>query len=312
MRTISLRTKVQFEELKQYPNNHDFNCYLWDDIPDKSAKDVVIMFHGFLEGVSKEKRKRDKFLFRYKLIAEELNKNGIVAILLPLPFHFDRSVGVSQSDEAAPLTRLRIHGSFLYFGGFTQVILDFDALYNLLKESPDEFSLVENFQINILGYSIGGISAITIANYLKNNLSVEVNSLMLMLSAWKIDDIIPSSIGEFFSNSEPNFNEELWRTMMSDLSLYRDDKTMDPLFKHLIWGTGEEVNFEELANRVLFIEGQFDEIFRNELVQERKQSIQNRNFKNCTFISIPSNHVALQPSIAKSLSKYISLYMNLS
>jgi hypothetical protein len=308
MKTFRLTTTVQFKELLEYQNNIEFNCYLWDNIPYNDSKDVVIMFNGFLEGVSSDRMQRERFLFRYKLIAEELNAKGVVAILLPLPFHFDRCVGVSNDDIASPIARLSIHGSFLYYGGFTQVVTDIKALHDKIMISPWDFKLSHDFRVNILGYSIGGISAITTSNYLSNVLKIKVNSLVLMLSAWKVQDIDPNAIGGFF-NTEPNLNAESWSRMLNELEIIQNDPSVDPLFKHLIWGTGDEINFEQMASKVLFIEGQFDEIFTPTIILDRKQNIQRRNLKNCSFISIPSNHLALRES--RTLAKYIGLFLSL-
>jgi hypothetical protein len=254
MRAFKLRTETQFKELLQFPNNQEFNCYLWDEISVEAAKEVVIMFNGFLEGVASSPEERDRLLFRYKLIAKELNRNNIVAILLPLPFHFDRSIGVASGDDSAPIQRLQGHGSFLYYGGFTQVVSDIESLYTKLKGAPSEFGLRDDFRISILGYSIGGVSAISAANHLKSKIKVEISSLILMLSAWKIQDIDPTAIAGFF-NSEPNFNEDTWTRMLEELNILENDNNVDSLFKHLIWGTGQEIDFENLAKKVLFVDG---------------------------------------------------------
>lgn len=131
-----------------------------------------------------------------------------------------------------------------------------------------------------------------------------------MLSAWKLQDIDPIAIGGFF-NSEPNFNAETWKRMLEELSVLENDNDVNSLFKHLIWGTGEEIDFENLAKKVLFIDGQFDEIFHPEIIRDRRQTIQQRNLKNCTFISIPTNHLAIQRNEAIPLAKYISLYLTM-
>ena len=46
METFRLRTETQFKELLQFPNNHEFNCYLWKDISVDAAKEVVVMISG--------------------------------------------------------------------------------------------------------------------------------------------------------------------------------------------------------------------------------------------------------------------------
>lgn len=308
MRTFKLKTKIHFKELLEFNNNSEFNCYLWDDIREDRAKEALIMFNGFLEGVSADSRRREQFLLRYKSIGEELNSKGIIVILLPLPFHFDRCLGVTNNEIASPVARLSIHGSFLYYGGFTQVLSDIESLYRKIKSAPEDFRLSPDFSVNILGYSIGGISAITASSYLTNVLKIKVNSLILMLSAWKVQDIDPNAIEGFFS-AEPNLNAEAWRRMMRELEFIQTDPGVDPLFKNLIWGTGEEIDFQLIAKKVLFIEGQFDEIFTSEIISDRRQTIQRRNSRNCTFISAPVNHLALRES--RTLSKYVAFYFSL-
>lgn len=50
MDTHLLRTKVIYSNLEQFVNNHEFECKVWKNT-EATAKHVVIMFNGFLEGI---------------------------------------------------------------------------------------------------------------------------------------------------------------------------------------------------------------------------------------------------------------------
>ena len=307
MESFTLTSKVLYKTLEAYPNNHEFECKIWKNTP-APAKHVVIMFNGFLEGIG---NKKSAYL-RYKQIGEELNEKGIAAILLPLPFHFGRSIIGDGQDIVSPISRLREHGSYLYIGGFTQVKTDVQVLYHELKKEPSRFNLAGDFDISILGYSIGGVSAIAAAKHLIDTLELELNSLVVMLSAWKIQDIDAGSVAGFFRNIEPELNEETWETMMRELESIRDLETTDTVFKELIWGedlgSNPELNFEQIAKKVLFIDGQMDEIFTQNIMRDRRDTLLRRNLGNCTFLSLPLHHASANSFGLKTPAKYIATF----
>jgi hypothetical protein len=250
---------------------------------------------------------------RYEYIAAALNRKNNVAILLPLPFHFGRSKGNEIQNTINPLDRLKIHGSFLYHGGYTQVQADVEALYNDIKMDPARFNLLEDSDVSILGYSIGGVSAVAAANHLQKTLNISLNSLILMLSAWKIQDIEPSAIGDFFRILDPNLTQA-WVNLLRELVSIKDDESVDGVFKELIWGVDTDkdtkIEFDKMAQKVLFIDGQFDEIFNPTIIRDRRDSLQKVNLKNCTFLSVPVDHAAIRGSFS-FLPEYIGLFCQL-
>jgi pimeloyl-ACP methyl ester carboxylesterase len=310
MDTHLLKTKVIYSNLEQFINNHQFECKIWKNT-EAPAKQVVIMFNGFLEGIGN----RNSAYLRYKKIGEELNNKGITAILLPLPFHFGRSVVGDGKETVSPISRLKIHGSFLYHGGFTQIKADVEVLYQELKNEPSRFNLKEDFVVSLLGYSIGGISAIAAAKHLQEKLDLKLNSLILLLSAWKIQDIDASSVAGFFRHTEPDLNEETWTTMMRELETIRHLESTDAIFKELVWGedigSNPELKFDEIAEKVLFIDGQMDEIFTQNIIRQRRDTLLEQNLRNCTFLSLPLQHAAMSSSGLQTPPKYISMFCSL-
>jgi len=309
MEPFTLKTKVLYKELEVFPNNHEFECQIWKNTDDRSNH-VVIMFNGFLEGIGN----KEDYYEKYIEIGEQLNQQGIVAILLPLPFHFGRSMASDGQDTVSPFRRLLEHGTYLYHGGYTQVKADVKALYQAIKNDPKRFRLTEDFNVSILGYSIGGVSAIAAAKCLKDELQLKLDSLVVVLSAWKIQDIDASSVSRFFRFIERELNEEAWTTMMNELETLRENENTDVVFKELIWGEDlgaiPELNFEQIAKKVLFIDGQRDDIFNPAIMRERRETLLKKELKNCTFLSLPVNHFGrLQKKFAAA--KYIATFCSL-
>jgi hypothetical protein len=304
METFTLKTEVLYQNLRKYTNNHEFECKVWKKT-DAPAKKVVIMFNGFLEGIG---NKNSAYL-RYKKIGEQLNEKGIVAVLLPLPFHFGRSMASDGQDTVSPLHRLKEHGTYLYHGGYTQVKTDVKALYQAIKDDPESFHLTEDFNVSILGYSIGGVSAIAAATCLKDEFKLKIDSLVIVLSAWKIQDIDARSVASFFE--EPEL-ETAWSTMMNELEMLRESKSTDAVFKELIWGEDlgaiPELNFEQIAEKVLFIDGQKDDIFNPAIMRQRRESLLERNLNNCSFLSLPFDHGLMTSAGLQTPAKYIATF----
>lgn len=304
MEPFTLKTEVLYQNLRKYTNNHEFECKVWKNT-DAPAKKVVIMFNGFLEGIG---NKNSAYL-RYKKIGEQLNEKGIVAVLLPLPFHFGRSMASDGQNIVSPLHRLKDHGTYLYHGGYTQVKTDVKALYQAIKDDPESFHLTEDFNVSILGYSIGGVSAIAAATCLKDEFKLNIESLVIVLSAWKIQDIDARSVASFFE--EPEL-ETAWTTMMTELETLRESKSTDAVFKELIWGddlgANPELNFEQIAEKVLFIDGQKDEIFNPAIMRQRRETLLERNLNNCSFLSLPFDHGLMTSAGLQTPAKYIATF----
>ena len=55
---------------------------------------------------------------------------------MPLPFHFSRGEDFSSR---APIERLLEHGSYLYYGGFDQIIRDVNDLISRIKNEPNDY-----------------------------------------------------------------------------------------------------------------------------------------------------------------------------
>jgi predicted esterase len=271
----------RFPVLESFPSNKVFDLRLWRPInlEDQKNSEVIILINGFMEGVRINNSTPSRKL--YESIASELNKNNISAIHYPLPFHFERS------GESNPVERLKINGSFLYYGGFSQVIEDIEKLIKEILEDPSKYGLEKNPKIHLLGYSLGGIAAVgAAAELVSKNIGFKFSSLSVLLSAWNFNNISPRNISVAFRNT---ITSEDWEKVMKDLEQIRDDSSFSQVFKYLIWETGEPIQFSKLADKVLFLHGHNDEIFNMEDTR-RIQRLLLDEMNQCTLINLPCKH----------------------
>lgn len=271
----------RFPVLETFPSNKVFNLKLWRPEEFKSHKnsEILILINGFMEGVSLNNSKPSRKL--YESIAGQVNSNKISAIHYPLPFHFERS------GESNPIERLKINGSFLYYGGFSQVIEDIEKLVKEILEDPQKYGLEENPKIHLLGYSLGGIAAIGAASeFVNNNSDFKFSSLSILLSAWNFNNISAVNVSKAFRNA---ITSEDWEKVMEDLEQIRSDSSFSEVFKYLIWEDGNPVQFSKLADKVLFLHGHNDEIFSLDDTR-RIQRLLIDEMNQCTLINLPCKH----------------------
>jgi pimeloyl-ACP methyl ester carboxylesterase len=297
---VTFKSRLEFANLRDFKGNQQFEIPVWK--PKESSGNVLIMLHGFLEGLDATKEKRERHLLKYDAIAERLTKRGYTCVLLPLPFHFERSVDFDGEELVAPINRLTKNGAFLYYGGYTQVISDVKRLKQAISLQPEKYGSVSGeIKYHLLGYSLGGVAAMGAA--LKSNTSFE--SLSILLSTWNLQSIDPNKIQELFG-AKYQFGREKWERMMAELNQLKSMEDVDPLFKYLIWDYGEGVSFETMAEKVLFLHGLDDELFSRDLVVNNNSTVL-ESMKKCTFISIPSGHLIFRERslVAGLVSEFI-------
>jgi predicted esterase len=296
---------IQFESdlskypiLDKFPSNKSFDLKLWgpNKNSDTRTAEITIIINGFMEGVSLNGSTPSRKL--YESIASELNKNNISAIHYPLPFHFERS------KESNPIDRLKLNGNFLYYGGFSLVIEDLEKLVQDIIDNHNKYGLNENPKIHLLGYSLGGIAAVGVASELaRRNSDFRFSSLSILLSALNLNNVNPDNISLAFRNT---ITAEDWQRVMSDLERVKNDPSVSPIFKYLIWEIGEPIQFSKLAEKVLLLHGHNDEIFSADDAG-RLQRLVLDEMNQCTFINVPSKHAVHfdREIIARYISNFI-------
>ena len=320
---IEIEFDTKYEELRSYPQNLRAKLNLWLPEGDKPVTEIVIMINGFLDGLLEE-RLNDIYLNRryfYKFIAEELNKQNVAAILLPLPFHFDRGAGLNNHVEKifAPLERLKKNGAFLYYGGYDQTKSDIQKLINDVQDNKGKFGLGDSeIKIHLLGYSLGGAAAMGAAAELQQ----KVASLSVLFSNWEIAGLDPNTLGEAFNWFE--FSAADWTRVLSELERVRG--SCDPVFQSIMWGDNNLTPwFSTCPQRILFIQGLQDETFpvgmalKNNFefytyikkLNDESASNQSGSKKECVFIlpSLPHSHTDLSPSSKKQIAGYIASFV---
>ena len=307
-----------YPHLDQFPNNKQFKIPCWKT-KTNDCSEVLIMINGFLEGVLHEhevddtikERKINNHLMRYNSIANESIKNGIVSLLMPLPFHFSRGEDFSSR---APIERLLEHGSYLYYGGFDQIIRDVNDLISRIKNEPNEFGLDPSKEpkFHILGYSIGGIATMGCALKLQH----KFESMSILLSSWNLNAISSDAIHELFQrNYQLGKNE--WEKIKSDLNDELDNNhIIDSEFNFLWRGIEDENNplrekLENKVEKILFINGNHDSLFTQETATQRAKYLRDKEFDNVTFLFVHSDHLAMRQREARTMiPKFIATFID--
>ena len=160
---------------------------------------------------------------------------------MPIAFHFDRCLHFVDVNLYAPIERLKESGTYLYHGGYTQVVADVIKLVKLIEKYPTKFGLIgADFKIHLLGYSLGGVAAIGAAS----ELGIKFDSLSILFSTWNIFEINPQSIEDMFGRSF-NFGSNEWKKTIKELK--KNKLVCSNILKELIWGEGESIEFKNCA-----------------------------------------------------------------
>jgi len=305
---IEFESNTEYTFLRNnFSKNSKFKLPIWKPDNNNKGREILIMINGFLEGVDGDQSRREKLVnIRYGAIANKLLEKNIASVLLPLPFHFNRSFDVTQEGEFAPLSRLTESGTYLYYGGFTQIVSDVEKLIRDIENNRSKFGLLDDAKIkfHLLGYSIGGVAAIGAALNVQGEQAPKLDSLSVLLSAWNLAEIQPNAIENAFGKKF-GFTSEMWNSMLHQLDKIKDDT--DPVFKKLIWNEGDAILFSNCAKRVFFLHGFKDEIFTYSHTESSRQQVLEMMDK-CTFVNLPTDHLALRST--EEIAGYVSTFIS--
>jgi len=322
--------KLNFKCINQhapqgYVHNFEFPIRIWKNTPGGKARGVVIMINGFLEGLIRSRGGQIKGDLIYDVIATKLIQDNFCSILLPLPFHFERSLDFS--DGFAPLSRLNKanggNGAFLYRGGYTQIRADLIQLVKQLRSQPSDSNLAENFELHLLGYSIGG--ALALGLFLDDDEHIDTipffDSISILLSNYNIASITSQQIDEYESFRSIGLTGEMWTRFLADLDKNKDQ--IPDFLKFILWGDSVELVAQKLktvysnhnaaqATRLMFLNGLQDPLFPpNSLIQRNNNiRILVDKYVNQPFIKtimIQSGHDMIQNrhSIANEVLSFV-------
>ena len=301
---IPFQSESEFDLQGQLPNNFSFNLNLWLPDTHEPCNDFVILINGFLEGDAKSYDQLDKHLWRYTQIAEELTSDGKAVVLMPLPFHFQRGIMAGQNEGSLPLRRLKLDGSWLYHGGYTQVILDIRKLVDLVLNNPSAFNCTNYPRLHLVGYSIGGVGVLGAATELAKEQRTKLESVSVLLSAWRLVNINPGSLETLFK-AKFGLTAEDWQSMVATIAEQRLNGNLDDVFTALFFGDDNTtIDVSQIAKKVLFVHGMKDEIFELPITENLRSDLLK---PNCTLITLPTNHIAIRQN--KQVAKYIATFI---
>lgn len=203
----------------------------------------------------------------YDQVGKSLAEAGYGAILLPLPNHLNRNPAY-RLDEGCEIEQPSlsfINESQKVYEAYTQLLGELDILihhinqkcrYTKERECCSFYNqfFSENTRISLLGYSLGGLAAISYFLLRKN----DINSCILLNSGAKLSDI---DVSKFLSLEE-------WKEMVKTLNKNRNkfvNSIEKNIFEKVFLGLDEELlkdDLEEKSNKILFILGGADSVTR--------------------------------------------------
>lgn len=312
--------------LPGYTHNVKFPIRVWPQSGSNPARGIVVMVNGFLEGLT-QGGGEIKFPEHYNAIAETLSKQNYIVVLMPLPFHFERSFDFPSEGPLAPILRLDNsiggNGSFVFFGGYTQLKEDIHHLCKLFKQKSkpgfDEFNISNTPEYHLLGYSLGGV--MTLGMLIEDEGPVKFNSTSILLSNYNISDITPNQINNNLGLKLMGFTGEIWSRVIGDLK--KSKKSLPAFFRFLIWGENQSIfkqKLVELGNisknkqpRLLFLNGMQDDLFDFKKINRRNNDLfdlimKNENIKTIVTLIMTSSKHRIQKTglIAEYVSAFIS------
>jgi pimeloyl-ACP methyl ester carboxylesterase len=263
-------------------------------VPDNGrVSQVAILLHGFLEGIEPDEGRRNRWLSRYQSIAEELAAKNIASVFLPMPLHFERGlIPRTNLDEPMVVTQLKTNGTFLYYGGYDQLIDDIWKLVDYIKANPTDFGVNRIPRVHLIGYSLGGAAAMGAASKHPDH----IESLSVLCSTWGLSSVSDEAVGRAFQGF--GFGSSDWRRMLEELGSQRQN--FDKAFRGLVWAEELTDFLASFPKRVLFVHGLLDHLFDPKMThkasldfwrifQENSRSNSTAN-QECVFINFSSDH----------------------
>lgn len=229
----------------------------------------------------------------YDQIGKGLASKGYGLILLPIPDHLNRNPEYRNNDK---LKTLKPSSTFLrepetVFEAFKQINSEVEILIQHIKGlcvlHNDEHCCAfyrrffsENAKISLIGYSLGGL--IALSNFLVND---RINSCILLNSGSKLEDIDVSEFAE----------KHKWIEMVDNLKrsyfnfkIKESEKDSYDLFNMIFLGGHRELlqdRLEKKSERILFILGGSDSVTNFDSIHEMEP-----NGHGLSILKLPGIH----------------------
>lgn len=213
----------------------------------------------------------------YDQIGKGLASKGYGLILLPLPDHLNRNPKYRNNDKTKQLTPSDafINEGETVFHAFKQVNNELEVLINhingLCTEHKEKQCCAffrrffnKNTVLSLIGYSLGGLVALSNFLALRNKL----NSCVLLNSGAKLEDI---DVGEFVEREKWLEMVSLLKENFFNFKISEEEQTIYLLFNMIFLGGHRNILRDKLkknSNRILFILGGSDSVTAFDSISE--------------------------------------------
>jgi hypothetical protein len=246
----------------------------------------------------------------YDQLGQGLAKNGYASILLPLPNHLNRNRMFRFNDETKKevpsdtfiAEREKIYDAYLQLLGEIQILVD--HLRHRCGRIEEDHNCAfyrhlfdKDLRISILGYSIGGLGALS--NFLLNK---TFSSCVLLNAGAKLEDIDISSFSKRLDD---------WKSMVDGLHIdWRkplDNSERASIFERIFLGKDLYLlkkDLKEVSRKTLFILAGADDVNRYKSIMEIEPEEH-----GLSILKLPGIHHF--PSIDTEWNKWFKIVINM-
>lgn len=233
----------------------------------QKIKDVVLMFNGLNE---------IEHFDLYDILGQYLSEQGIAAVLLPTPFHLNRS-GFYEAEDKQHFKHFRQPHEFLFenpmlmYYNCKQSMLDGDLLIRKLKQEqtdPSDLGFYgslfdEELRVSIFGFSLGGLRAL--ASFVRQ--PNKFHTCIVFNSGVELSLLNTSSI---------NIEHERWQRFVGDLTSKASERVHAESDSQLqgfnevflgAWPNHLRQVLKDYSQKVLFVLSGADPIMKPELLR---------------------------------------------
>ncbi len=287
--------------------NNEFDIRFTFPIVEGKQSDIVIILNGFGE-YDWRVYTRD----REGICSDFAANQGIATVLLPMPFHFNRFSRVDYRkhpdwprDLVGMIARKPARSRF--WAGFTQALSDIDKLVRLIRTQSEEFYSMhfdENTRVHLMGYSLGGLGALS---YQLNAAKVQGNacdSVILLSSGCSLRTLVPD---EFKQVSDAEW--DAFRNHFISGSFLREVKVQEDsisyrVFRIVVVGGKDELLHQlliEQTNDIMVILGGEDMTNQYQWVIPERRVDATGIDRSKPVRTIPLFHTVIIPGMKHSL-----------
>lgn len=291
------------EKANDRNNQFDIKFFFPDQGESKQKQqDIVIILNGFGD-YDERVYSRDQ----NSICSCFASNHGVASVLLPMPFHLKRFRKSDYKGLAIPknlLLMILIHKVRFWYG-FVQYLDDISHLVYLIKTQSDEFFskyFNDDTRIHLLGYSMGGLAALSYQLSALKIRSTKCDSLALLASGCNLKTLVPDEFKELDKAQWDGFRKYFIDDEFLQIIKVDKDSLMYRIFRHVVVKGSDDAGLYDMLckeiNNTIVVLGGNDKTNRFQWILPEKQD---GDKAGSDVESIPLFHSIIIPYLQHSL-----------